>query len=249
MLPSEKQIRGCITTTMFEVELCAKSSNYVKLKNISPYLKKAILLTEDSLFYEHKGFDWDSIKRNYEENKKAGKYKRGGSTITQQLAKNMFLNSDRTLIRKGLEALITMKIEKTISKNEIYEKYLNVVEFGKNIYGVKQASYHYFKKSPGELNVVESSFLAMLLPNPKKYSASFYKKELTPFASQRIQQIITNMYQYKRINDQEYEQARLDLQSFFPSPIETEVVEEIDEDLNQLTLENLQQESEEEDRF
>lgn len=249
MLPSEKEIRGCITTTMFEVELCPKSTNYVKLKNISPYLKKAILLTEDSLFYEHKGFDWDSIKRNYEENKKAGKYKRGGSTITQQLAKNMFLSSDRTLIRKGLEALITMKIEKTISKNEIYEKYLNVVEFGKNIYGVKQASYHYFKKSPGQLNVVESSFLAMLLPSPKKYSASFYKKELTPFASQRIQQIINNMYQYKRINDQEYEQALLDLESFFPSPVETEVVEEIDEDLNQLTLENLQQESEEEDRF
>lgn len=249
MLPSEKDIRGCITTTMFQVELCNKSPNYTKLKQISPYLKKVILLTEDSLFYEHKGFDWDSIKRNYEENKKAGKFKRGGSTITQQLAKNMFLNSDRTLTRKALEALITMKIEKTISKNEIYEKYLNIVEFGKNIFGIKQASYHYFKKPPSQLNVVESSFLAMLLPNPKKYSASFYKKELTPFASQRIRQIINNMYQYKRINESEFHQALLDLELFFPSPIQNDITDEVDEDLNQLTLENLEEESENEDRF
>lgn len=249
MLPSENDIRGCITTTMFKVELCNKSSNYTKLKNVSPYLKKAILLTEDSLFYEHKGFDWDSIQRNYEANKKAGKYKRGGSTITQQLAKNMFLNSDKTLTRKVLEALITMKIERTISKNEIYEKYLNIVEFGKNIYGIKQASYHYFKKSPSQLNVVESSFLAMLLPNPKKYSASFYKKELTPFANQRIQQIINNMYQYKRITPDEYHQALLDMELFFPSPTQNNTSDEIDEDLNQLTLETLEEESENEDRF
>lgn len=249
MLPSEKDIRGCITTTMFQVKLCDKSPGHTKLKNVSPYLKKTILLTEDSLFYQHKGFDWESIQRNYEENKKAGRYKRGGSTITQQLAKNMFLNSDRTLVRKGLEALITIKIEKTLSKNEIFEKYLNIVEFGKNIYGVRQASQHYFQKSPGQLNVVESAFLAMLLPNPKKYSVSFYRKELTPFASQRIKQIINNMYQYKKISEVEYGQALVDLETFFPSSVEEQLSSEIDEDLNRLTLEKLEQESESEDRF
>lgn len=249
MLPSEKEIRGCITTTMFKVELCKNSSNYTKLNQISPYLKKAILLTEDSLFYEHKGFDWDSIQRNYEQNKKAGKVKRGGSTITQQLAKNMFLSADRTLTRKAIEALITMKIERTITKNEIYEKYLNIVEFGKNVYGIKQASYHYFKKHPSQLNVVESSFLAMLLPNPKKYSASFYKKELTPFASQRIRQIINNLYQYKKISENEYSQALLDLELFFPSPIQTEQSIQTDEEVDGLTLESLEIDSENEDRF
>jgi monofunctional biosynthetic peptidoglycan transglycosylase len=214
-VPSEEEIRGCLITRLYKVSLCPLNPGYVPLKKISPNLIKAVILTEDSLFWQHRGFDWDSIRKNYEENKKVGFYKRGGSTITQQLAKNMFLTSEKSLTRKAFEALITIKIEKVLTKKEILEKYLNIIEFGKDIYGIQAASQHYFKKNSSELDLVESAFLAMLLPNPKKYSASFYKKELTPFAARRINQIIENLYQFKGINDEEYVSALARLETFF----------------------------------
>lgn len=241
-IPTEKEIKGCILTKMYQVNLCPKNSSYVPLRRISPYLVKTVISTEDSLFWEHNGFDWDSIRKNYEENAKAGFYKRGGSTITQQLAKNMFLSSEKSLFRKGLEALITVKIERVLKKREILERYLNVIEFGKNIYGVKGAAQHYFKKSPTELDIVESAFLAMLLPNPKKYAASYYKKSLTPFASKRISQIIENLYRYHRITDSEYNDALVRLETFF-KPARSEFDDEFSED-DDLTLENLEQSAE-----
>ena len=238
-IPSEAEIKGCLITKMYQVDLCPKNANYVPLKKISPYVQKTIVLTEDSAFYDHKGFDWASIRKNYEENEKAGFYKRGGSTITQQLAKNMFLTPEKSLIRKGLEALITVKLEKVLKKKEILEKYLNVIEFGKDIYGIKAAAQHYFQKSPADLNIVESAFLAMLLPNPKKYAASYYKKELTPFASKRINEIVNNMYQYHRINDEEYNDALVKLETFFKPAATVQEGEEVFEG-DETTLENLE---------
>ncbi len=245
-IPSDQDIRGCIITKMYKVNLCPKSGQYVALKNISPYLSKTIILTEDSSFYDHQGFDWGSIKKNYEENKKVGFYKRGGSTITQQLVKNMFLSGEKSIVRKGLEALITVKVEKVLKKKEILEKYLNVIEFGNNIYGIKAAAHHYFQKSPADLDIVESAFLAMLLPNPKKYAASYYKKELTPFASKRINQIVSNMYQYHRINEEEYNSALVRLETFF-TPAKPEDGEQFftDEDVTLDSLENAVEEEEE----
>ena len=245
-IPSSEEIRGCMTTRMFQVELCPKNKSYMPLRQISPFLVKTVVMTEDSSFWQHRGFDWDSIKKNYEENRKLGRYKRGGSTISQQLAKNLFLTSEKTLVRKAIEAFITIRIEQTLTKKEILERYLNVVEFGKNIYGVKAASRHYFQKSPSDLTIVESAFLAMLLPSPVKYSASFYKKELSPFASRRMDQIIRNLYSFKKISEDEYNYSLVALESFFrPQQINPEGLEnEID-----LTLENLEQESLEEDRF
>jgi len=237
-IPSEAEIKGCLITKMYQVDLCPKNASYVPLKKISPYLQKTIVLTEDSAFYDHKGFDWVSIKKNYEENEKAGFYKRGGSTITQQLAKNMFLTPEKSLIRKGLEALITVKLEKVLKKKEILERYLNVIEFGKDIYGIKAAAQHYFQKSPADLDIVESAFLAMLLPNPKKYAASYYKKELTPFASKRIIDIVNNMYQYHRINEAEYNDALLKLETFFKPAQSSEGNEFFTDD--ETTLENLE---------
>lgn len=218
-IPSEAQIKGCIVTTMYEVNLCPGSKDYVPLKNISPYLQKAIILSEDSGFYEHDGFDWKSIEENAKKNLEQGEYARGGSTISQQLAKNMFLYKDKTLLRKGLEFLITRKIEKTLTKKEILERYLNVVEFGKDIYGVKKASSFYFKKVPSQLNIVESAFLAMVLPNPPKYSQSYFRKELTPFATRRLRRIVGDMHRYGRINQEEFEVASSQIPSFFsPAP-------------------------------
>lgn len=237
-IPSEKEIKGCLVTKMYHVNLCPKSGHYVYLKKISPYLLKTVVLTEDSMFWQHKGFDWASIKKNYEENTKLGFYKRGGSTITQQLAKNMFLTPEKSLVRKGLEALITVKIENVLTKREILERYLNVIEFGKNIYGIKAASQHYFQKQPIDLDIVESAFLAMLLPNPKKYAASYYKKELTPFASKRINRIIHDLYQYHRINDDEYNDALVRLETFFRPAVPDDGDQFFSDE--ELTLENLE---------
>lgn len=213
-IPSVKTIRGCIRTKLYEVELCPKSKEYVKLKDISPYVGKAIILTEDSSFYTHKGFDFAEIQKSLEKNLQAGKYARGGSTITQQLAKNMFLTADKTLQRKILEAVITMQIEKALTKNEILERYLNVVEFGPEIYGIRAAADFYFQKTPDRLDVIESAWMAFLLPSPDKYSVSFYKRTLTPFARKRLKEIIQRLYQYSRINAGEYELAERRLSSF-----------------------------------
>lgn len=214
-MPSEAEIRGCIKTTMYGVDLCPKSNNYVPLKNISSNLQKAIITTEDGKFYSHNGFDSEGIETCVEKIKSKGRFVCGGSTITQQLAKNMFLSKDKNLVRKGWEALITIKIEKTLSKKEILEKYLNVIQFGKNIYGVKQAANFYFKKSPSELDVVESAFLAMVLPNPDKYSQSYYKKDFTKFARRRVTKIIQNMYDFKMITEESYITALARMDSFF----------------------------------
>lgn len=218
-LPTPQEIRGCMTTKMYQVSLCPGSKDYVPLKNISPYLQKTVILTEDSNFWNHKGFDWESIEKNAKQGLASGVFKRGGSTISQQLAKNMYLTKDRTFIRKGLEAIITDRIENTLTKKEILERYFNIVEFGKNIYGIKAAAKYYFQKSPAELGIVESAFLAMVLPNPVKYSQSYYRKELTPFARKRVAEIVENMYRYHRISQEEYDMAIHQVAYFFkPEP-------------------------------
>lgn len=240
-LPSQSEIKGCLVTRMYQVELCPGSKDYVPLKQIAPILAKTIILTEDSNFYNHKGFDWDAIEKNAKEGWETGVFRRGGSTITQQLAKNMFLTKDRTFIRKGLEAIITDRIEHTLNKKEILERYLNVVEFGKDIYGVKAAAKYYFKKSPAELTTVESAFLAMVLPNPVKYSMSYYRKELTPFARKRLSRIVEDLYRYHRISEEEYNVAIAQVAYFFqPEPPPEEIFADGEEVPTLQELENME---------
>ncbi|MBL7669151.1 MAG: transglycosylase domain-containing protein [Bdellovibrionaceae bacterium] len=230
-IPSTAEIQGCLVTKMYQVNLCPGSKTYVPLKQISKFLQKAIVLSEDSTFYQHKGFDWESIEKNARESWEKRRFKRGGSTITQQLAKNMFLNKDKTLTRKALEALITSKIEASLTKNEILERYLNVIEFGKNLYGIKAASEFYFKKSPANLNVPESAFLVLILPNPVKYSHSFFKKQLSPFAKSRLSRIVDDLYRYQRITEAEFETAMFDYEYLFgkpPAKLEFEPDENLD---------------------
>lgn len=249
-IPSEKEIKSCLITTMYKVELCPGSKTYVPLKSISPYLQKTVVLTEDSAFFQHDGFDWKSIEENAKKNMEKGAYAKGGSTISQQLAKNMFLYKDKTLMRKGLEFLITRKIEQTLTKKEILERYLNVVEFGKEIYGVKQAAQFYFKKSPAHLDIVESAFLAMVLPNPPKYSQSYFKKELTPFAHKRLKRIVNDLYQYHQISEAEYQGAISKVDGFFSPSVLPSFLDELDAmekrvetdgaEINKTTLEELE---------
>lgn len=205
--PNKEKIRGCLTTQFYSVYLCPGSKDYVRLNQISSVFRKTVVLSEDSLFWQHQGFDWLSLEQNFKEGLEDRKFRRGGSTISQQLAKNMFLTNERTFVRKAKEALITLRIEKHLSKNEILERYLNVIEYGPKIYGIKSAAQHYFSKHPSELDLAESAFLVMMLPNPKKYSQSFRNKKLTNFAERRCKQIIENMYQYKMASYENYELA------------------------------------------
>jgi len=143
---------------------------WVPFSKISPYLVKAVLIAEDDKFWKHEGFDFEAIQKAIEKDIQAKKFKFGGSTVTQQLAKNLYFSPEKSFFRKIGEALITWRMEKVLSKRRILELYLNVVEWGEGIFGVEAASRHYFGKPSSELAPGEAARLASVLPNPKKYN-------------------------------------------------------------------------------
>lgn len=143
--------------------------SWVPYSKISPYLIKAVLIAEDDKFWNHEGFDYEAIQKAIEKDLKAKKFKFGGSTITQQLARNLFLSPEKSLTRKISEAVITWRMEKALSKRRILELYLNVAEWGEGIFGVEAASRHYFGKPSSELDPGEAARLAATLPNPRRY--------------------------------------------------------------------------------
>lgn len=143
---------------------------WVPLARISPYLIKAVLIAEDDKFWTHEGFDFDAIQKALEEDVKARTFKRGGSTISQQLAKNLYLSPSKNPLRKIREAILTWRIEHVLTKRRILELYLNVAEWGDGgIFGIEMASRRYFGKSASELDPEEAARLAAVLPNPRKY--------------------------------------------------------------------------------
>lgn len=143
---------------------------WIPLKKISRNFINAVLAAEDKKFFIHPGIDWNAIERAYNRNLKAGKVRLGGSTITMQLAKNLYLSSDRSFIRKAKEAIIALRLEKELPKRRILELYLNVIELGNGIFGVEAASQHYFHKSAAYLNKDEAARLAAIIPSPRKHN-------------------------------------------------------------------------------
>ncbi len=149
---------------------------WVPYERISPNLKRAVIAAEDDGFVDHEGFDWDAIEKALEKNEKLakrGKPIRGGSTISQQLAKNLFLTPTRSYVRKAEEALITVMIEHLWDKRRILEVYLNVVEWGNGIFGAEAAARRYFNIPAAQLGTAQAARLAVMLPNPRKYEKSF----------------------------------------------------------------------------
>ncbi len=142
---------------------------WVPLSRISSHLRHAVVAAEDASFFTHEGFDWEGIRHAALHNLEAGEMKRGGSTITQQLAKNLYLSSERSLLRKAREALITRLLERHLTKKRILELYLNVAEWGKGIYGAEAAARHHFGKSSQDLTADEAAWLAAILPSPRRY--------------------------------------------------------------------------------
>jgi monofunctional glycosyltransferase len=146
---------------------------------ISPNLKRALIAAEDSKFMQHHGFDLDGIQKAFEKNEKRGRITAGGSTITQQLAKNLFLWPEKSFVRKGEEALITLMIEYTWSKRRILEVYMNEIEWGNGIFGAEAASRHYFGVSANELSEYQAAMLASMVPSPQYYDRKGETEGLT----------------------------------------------------------------------
>jgi len=144
---------------------------WVPYDRISKNLKRAIIASEDANFSEHDGVDWDALEKAFERNDKRGKVTHGGSTITQQLAKNLFLSGSRSYLRKGQELVITYMLEALMDKQRIFEIYLNVVEFGRGIYGAEAAARYYYRIPAARLGASQAAKLAVMLPNPRYYDA------------------------------------------------------------------------------
>ncbi|MDO4763918.1 MAG: monofunctional biosynthetic peptidoglycan transglycosylase [Flavobacteriaceae bacterium] len=142
--------------------------NYIPYDEMGDWVKLAVIASEDQNFYKHNGFDFKAIEKAMEDNKKRNKV-RGGSTISQQTAKNIFLWNGRNWFRKGLEVVFTFIIELAWNKEIILERYLNSIEMGQGVFGVEAASQYYFKKSAKNLTKSEAAWIATILPNPKKY--------------------------------------------------------------------------------
>ncbi|NOT15193.1 MAG: monofunctional biosynthetic peptidoglycan transglycosylase [Methylotenera sp.] len=144
---------------------------WVDYQKISNHLKRAVIASEDAKFTDHEGVDWEAIQKAYEKNLKKGKIVSGGSTISQQLAKNLFLSSKRTPWRKAQELVITYMLEAMLSKQRIFEIYLNVIEWGNGVFGAQAAARYYYKTNAANLSSNQAARLAAMIPNPRFYDA------------------------------------------------------------------------------
>ncbi|MCP3953376.1 MAG: monofunctional biosynthetic peptidoglycan transglycosylase [Desulfobacterales bacterium] len=218
--PREYKIKNPKKTAFMEMRINAAkkkgktlyiSHRYIKYSRISQDLKDAVRISEDGGFFWHNGFDFAEIKESIATNLKNMKFKRGASTITQQLAKNLYLSSKKSIVRKLEEAFLTLKLEQQLSKNRIFDLYLNYIEFGNGVFGVEAASEKYFKKSASKLTVFESARLASIIPNPRKWSPNKPTKRL----KYRTKILLTRMYKFKKISKKEYDIASKEFERFF----------------------------------
>ncbi|MCU0973238.1 MAG: monofunctional biosynthetic peptidoglycan transglycosylase [Burkholderiales bacterium] len=162
---------------------------WVPYDQISMQLKRAVVASEDAKFADHEGFDWEAIEKAYEKNLHKGRIVAGGSTISQQLAKNLFLSGTRNPLRKGQEAIITLMLESVMTKRRILEIYLNVIEWGNGVFGAQAAARHYFRTSAANLGPAEAAWLAAIVPNPRFYD----RRRDTPWILRKTQIIRARM--------------------------------------------------------
>ncbi|NJD62916.1 MAG: monofunctional biosynthetic peptidoglycan transglycosylase [Deltaproteobacteria bacterium] len=176
---------------------------WTPISAVPPSLKKAVVAAEDANFYVHEGVDYEAMREAIKTDLQKGKFVRGGSTITQQVAKNVFLSREKTITRKIKELILARRLDDTLSKSRILELYLNAVELGPMIYGVGRASHYYFGKPPSALTVRESAFLASMLPGPKVYNP--YRK--LNRVMMRSSRILRRMYAARMITEEQYRAA------------------------------------------
>lgn len=178
-----------------EAKVGPKEKDWIPIRTVSRHVLNAIVVAEDGRFYNHGGLDFTEILNSAAINMKKGRYVRGGSTITQQVVKVAFLSRDKNIVRKAREALGAMLLERILTKDEILEWYINLVEFGDGVYGIKAAAKHYFNIKPELLTIEQGANLALVLPSPNAWSVGLRRRQLTPFGHQRYARIITAMRQ------------------------------------------------------
>jgi len=162
---------------------------WIGYERISPHLKRAVVAAEDAKFVGHEGFDWEAIHKAMERNERQGRVVTGASTISQQLAKNLFLWGERTWLRKGQEAAITWMLEATLSKRRILELYLNYAEWGEGVFGAEAAARHHFGIGAAALSAQQAAWLAAVLPSPRRYE----RGRSTPYLAGRVDIILRRM--------------------------------------------------------
>ena len=162
---------------------------WVPYASVSPHLKRAVIAAEDARFVEHDGFDWEGIRKAYEKNVREGEVVAGGSTITQQLAKNLFLSGERAFWRKAQEAAITVMLELIMDKRRILELYLNVIEWGDGVFGAEAAARYHFGVPAAELAPEQAARLAAMVPSPRRYGPG----RNTPYLERRTATILARM--------------------------------------------------------
>ena len=162
---------------------------WVPYQRISGHLKRAIVAAEDAKFVNHNGFDWDGIQKAYEKNLREGEIVAGGSTITQQLAKNLFFSGERTWWRKAQEAVVAVMIETVMSKRRILEIYLNVIEWGEGVFGAEAAARHHYGTTAAGLSPEQAARLASIVPSPRRYGPA----SDTAYLQRRTQTLLARM--------------------------------------------------------
>ncbi len=167
----------------------ALQQRWVPYNRIATSLKRSIIAAEDAKFLDHDGFDWEGIQKAYEKNRRHGKIVSGGSTISQQLAKNLFLSGERTWWRKAQEAAITVMIETVMTKRRILEIYLNVIEWGNGVFGAESAAHYHFDTTAAQLSAGQAAQLAAMVPSPRRY---LHGNE-TPYLQKRKEIILSRM--------------------------------------------------------
>ena len=163
--------------------------SWVPYERISVHLKRAVVAAEDARFLDHEGFDWPAIQKALAKNERQGRVVAGASTISQQLAKNLFLSGERSWLRKGEEAAITWMLERAMSKRRILELYLNVAEWGEGVFGAEAAARYHFGVSASALTPEQAVYLAVVLPSPRRYPPG----RMTPYLSGRVVAIHSRM--------------------------------------------------------
>jgi monofunctional biosynthetic peptidoglycan transglycosylase len=178
---------------------------WVPYDRVSPLLRRAILVAEDDAFYEHGGLDWNEIRASARKNLEQRQVVRGGSTITQQLAKNVYLGDQRTLTRKVVEAFLAMRLEQTLTKRRIFELYLNLIEWGDGIYGAEAAARRYFGVSAANLDARQAILLAAVIINPRRFSVLHPSRRI----ERRVRLIAGRLRRRGFIDDTQYARATL----------------------------------------
>jgi penicillin-binding protein 1A len=198
------------------IEVSPSSPDFIPLSEVPPLFVRTLLLAEDAGFFGHRGLDLSEVPVALAKNWAQGSPARGASTLTQQLAKNLFLSREKSLGRKLQELALTLLLESALGKNRILEIYLNIIEWGPGIYGLRPAARHYFGKEPRDLSAKEMAFLVALIPGPIKYQRSFAGGELSPGFEPMVTHLLSKLRSVGALSEAEYEAAREERLVFRP---------------------------------